>query len=274
MDANTSESPVGAQPRDDAGLRCPRCEYNLTGLPEPRCPECGQVFDWEHVRRAAANAPRIAFERARGWRKIPAFFATWATVLFAPWVFARQIVQRVSLIHALSFAIVCFAGTFSAMIVGPGLDFMTTWLLTAAIYIVLQAVLLTLVDASGWRRPLGSLRFWLLVGCYTSAVMLTEVLYGPPELMLSDLVDALSGRDLPRILRLSGRTWSAAVMWTQLLLWAAAVGCCYHARLRQRWSGIAMPLIATALVALALVLLYGAVVEHIGELIADHVRAW
>ena len=27
-----------------AGL-CPRCEYNLTGLPEPRCPECGTEFD-------------------------------------------------------------------------------------------------------------------------------------------------------------------------------------------------------------------------------------
>lgn len=24
---------------------CPHCSYNLRGLVEPRCPECGRVFD-------------------------------------------------------------------------------------------------------------------------------------------------------------------------------------------------------------------------------------
>ena len=31
-------------------LTCPVCEYSLRGLPEPRCPECGYVFEWEELR--------------------------------------------------------------------------------------------------------------------------------------------------------------------------------------------------------------------------------
>ncbi len=33
---------------------CQRCDYNLTGLPEPRCPECGTEFDPATV----AHGPR------------------------------------------------------------------------------------------------------------------------------------------------------------------------------------------------------------------------
>ena len=34
-------------PRRDpfAGLNCPTCGYDLRGLSEPRCPECGEGFD-------------------------------------------------------------------------------------------------------------------------------------------------------------------------------------------------------------------------------------
>lgn len=30
-------------------VKCPLCDYNLRGLHEPRCPECGYQFDWPSV---------------------------------------------------------------------------------------------------------------------------------------------------------------------------------------------------------------------------------
>ena len=31
---------------------CRRCAYNLTGLRDERCPECGTPFTWREVRHA------------------------------------------------------------------------------------------------------------------------------------------------------------------------------------------------------------------------------
>ncbi len=42
-------SPVAS--RIDFDVPCPKCEYNLRGLTVPRCPECGEEFDWEEITR-------------------------------------------------------------------------------------------------------------------------------------------------------------------------------------------------------------------------------
>jgi hypothetical protein len=46
----------------ESELLCPLCEYNLRGLAEPRCPECGHRSTWEELRREQPNHPYL-FER-------------------------------------------------------------------------------------------------------------------------------------------------------------------------------------------------------------------
>lgn len=38
-----------------AGLRCPKCDYDLTGAAERYCPECGKGFDPEGLRKYQAG---------------------------------------------------------------------------------------------------------------------------------------------------------------------------------------------------------------------------
>jgi hypothetical protein len=46
-----------ATAQSNAGLCCPQCAYNLTGLTENRCPECGTQFDPDDLRRILDGAP-------------------------------------------------------------------------------------------------------------------------------------------------------------------------------------------------------------------------
>jgi len=54
----TEAGQSGDSPPLDSGLRCPGCGYNLTGLIENRCPECGGEFDRDRLLALLESGPR------------------------------------------------------------------------------------------------------------------------------------------------------------------------------------------------------------------------
>ena len=58
----------------DLEISCPLCEYNLRGLSEPRCPECGYQFVWAELIEAMRIAHPYLFEVQR--RKVWSFWKT------------------------------------------------------------------------------------------------------------------------------------------------------------------------------------------------------
>ncbi len=256
-------------PATDTGLRCPSCGYNLTGLTASRCPECGEAFDWEAVRQAADPTPTIAFERARGWRRVPAFFRTALTVLFTPWVFAQQVVRRARVRSALLFAAICFAATALTLVFEWAPDIYLIWMLTAVAYLPVQVVALTLLDVPGWRRPLRTLGFWLIVSGYTSAIMLTEIYSGPPLLSLDDLLRQIRGCLIGVAVSAAWvpSMWEpgveALIGWVQLTIWVAGPACCLFARWRAARQPRARGVIAALLLAAVLIGLYGAAIDYV-----------
>jgi hypothetical protein len=55
----TSEAPDWSQSED---VLCPLCEYNLRGLSEPRCPECGFKSDWQELTDISRRQHPYLFE--------------------------------------------------------------------------------------------------------------------------------------------------------------------------------------------------------------------
>lgn len=49
-------------PPEAAGIECPLCDYDLRGLVEPRCPECGYAFDWLELTDPGRRRHKYIFE--------------------------------------------------------------------------------------------------------------------------------------------------------------------------------------------------------------------
>lgn len=62
---------------DDRELHCPLCDYNLRGLIDPRCPECGHRFSWDDLIDEDRRKLHWLFEQRRD-RNVASFARTLA----------------------------------------------------------------------------------------------------------------------------------------------------------------------------------------------------
>lgn len=93
LDVHTSMPPAVAAPdwqtvTDD--VECVRCGYNLRGLAQPRCPECGLEFEWADLFDPARRRHPYLFEHQAQHGRFGAFFRT-AVGALNPWRFWRTI---------------------------------------------------------------------------------------------------------------------------------------------------------------------------------------
>src|SRR4051794_13009935 len=77
--ANSASEPAHAHapapiPQSDP-LPCPLCDYDLRGLTEPRCPECGYWFDWSDLIDPTKRRHPYLFEH-HSRRNVWSFFRT------------------------------------------------------------------------------------------------------------------------------------------------------------------------------------------------------
>jgi hypothetical protein len=64
--------------------RCAECGYQLHGLTEPRCPECGTPFSWDDVLAAARSRQNRLIEHWRRHPIIRTLLRTWWLAAFRP----------------------------------------------------------------------------------------------------------------------------------------------------------------------------------------------
>lgn len=81
----------------DPTLYCPACGYNLTGLPEDRCPECGRPFSRAELLRRTLLGPQISSRSVLFffWGVPLAFWLLGGVFFLLLNVTQRQLAQRV-----------------------------------------------------------------------------------------------------------------------------------------------------------------------------------
>lgn len=190
-----SESPATtstAVPHDE-DLHCPLCEYNLRGLEQPRCPECGYQFDWDELRRTTRETHPFLFE-SHPERNVRSFFAT-----LLHGVRAVHFWKSVKPGHNLApRRMMLYALIVSLLIVLAGVAWLTPQMVTARQEV--DRARASVLQVSGADRA------------YRRRIIQE---FGSVE----NYLDQLYPRSIPRLTAIALRSESAHIMFALLLVW-------------------------------------------------------
>lgn len=176
----SDDSHVSPTPLDDEGLHCPKCEYNLTGLSDDRCPECGTTFDRRTLRQHAVERRPIPTWPERTLAgNISGFARTLYWTALEPGEFARRFPCRYPPAVVWAHTITCDVIALGVATAVRGLDpatliFVLSALVTATLVEMVLAVLFSVGIGAGGLPTREHYCFWRgIMHCFGGFLILT-----------------------------------------------------------------------------------------------------
>jgi hypothetical protein len=96
--------------------------------------------------------------------------------------------------------------------------------------------------------------------------------FGPPMVLLSDLIRLVSGRTPDLYPDTYALEWPTVIPWAHIALWLVPLCCCFVARLHRAGRGWSLALLLSLPAAATLFLLYAAALNSIGFWTWDYIE--